>query len=401
MAKAHAGNELPQRWLTLLVLLEYAMCTRDQLRIRKMTPAELVNYGKDLNNAGRDKEASGSLQLRRARKTFKLLSRAMNLPSMSADSKQDQEAKHLLILRMQMRLRMKFRAKRADCIFKCLGCWMLAGRIVLSFKHFHQKTRRIQKFWRKCRQGRLRHMRKTVEKRWLKIERAQLSRELSNDPGGQKEAERLKEAEKRLKDAKPAGGQGETRMGRGRSFTSAAGSGRPMLALGERIEIALLDETQRLRFIANEMRTRRYMLLKEIYAWEQKMDRYWEEVKEWREEKAAKAYLNLKSTLPYPLPPACPSHMPTEEEIADMVQRARRDLSKYARVPTIQESRATLRREMQGGGRKNGKDGVPDLEGLDIKDQGEEGEGWWEDEEEKEMRKMFPGIHAWKTRSAS
>lgn len=188
-------------------------------------------------------------------------------------------------------------------------------------------------------------------------------------------------------------------MRRGKSFASVPSGGqRPMLALSERIEIALMDANLRLRFIANEMRTRRYLLLPLTYAWEQQMDRYWEEVKEWRDEKEARGYLNLKGgPLPPPLPPGCPSHIPTDEELTDMVQRARKDLQNYTRIPTIQESRAAIRRQLQGPTAT--KDGVLDLEGLDQPAGGDDGEGWWEDEDEKEMQKLFPGIHAWKTRN--
>ena len=136
--------------------------------------SKIVSYGKDLSAGG--SSASGSLQLRRARKTFKLLSRAMNLPSglggmSQGETKKEQEEKALVIMRMQMKMRMKFRGRRAQCVFDCLGCWKLAGRIVLTFKHFMHKVRKIQKFWRRCREGRLQKVRRHVEKRWLNLSR--------------------------------------------------------------------------------------------------------------------------------------------------------------------------------------------------------------------------------------
>merc|ERR1712107_195448 len=99
----------------------------------------------------------------------------------------------------------------------------------------------LQRWWRDV-SKRLKDIRDRISKRWERLERAELTRELNK--------------------AAPLPKRGGIAQA-------------PQLPLEEKIQLEKLSDAVRLRFIENEMRARRYLLLPQIQLWQQ-------EVKEWR-----------------------------------------------------------------------------------------------------------------------
>merc|ERR1712023_221671 len=110
----------------------------------------------------------------------------------------------------------------------------------------------------------------------------------------------------------------------------------------------MIPEADRLRFLSAELRYLRYENLSLVKVWEGDIRNYWQQVEQWRESKealvvtaqppdwdrthpgeefrwSAKAGELLGMELgPGPAMPPCPSYLPAEQDLHDIVVRARR-----------------------------------------------------------------------------
>merc|ERR1719482_1059351 len=71
------------------------------------------------------------------------------------------------------------------------------------------------------------------------------------------------------------------------------------------------------------MRVRRYEILPMIDTWKDDMKVYYREVAEWRSEVAISKFMKSKSRSRMPHMPPCPSQVPSDEELVDMIVHAR------------------------------------------------------------------------------
>lgn len=114
---------------------------------------------------------------------------------------------------------------------------------------------------------------------------------------------------------------------------------RETLNADERVQLQMMDDRARRRFIGQELRARRYLLLPQIYVWEDDMRSYLSELHEWRETKRALAVVTdledaWQKAGPMPWPPAKPSYIPSDEELLLMYRRARKDPRDVTQIPT-------------------------------------------------------------------
>lgn len=178
------------------------------------------------------------------------------------------------------KLSIRERRRKAQVLLKCLLDWQ-KGRCITTMLQFAQRVRKLQGWWRRCMQ-RVHEARDKVSRRWERLERAELTRELSrvdNPKFGQ-----------RLSTAK--------------------------LTLEEKIQVEVIEEPVRLRFIEHELRARRYLLLPCMQVWEQDLNRWRHEWEEWSDLRSVCKNLDHCRHLEQPLrwPPTRPSYMPPSHQ---------------------------------------------------------------------------------------
>merc|ERR1719291_153066 len=227
----------------------------------------------------------------------------------------------------QYLLRRNRKRQEARCIVACLKGWRVAGRTFVALKHFAQRVVKMQQWWRRT-SARLREARDRIAKRWERLEREQVGRELNK-------AAPL-----------PVGNVA------GRRNRAASDQRAP---LEERVKAAMTPEDVRNRFLEHELRARRHALLPAILCWEEDVAQWRRNWHSWMEEREAHRALGLEGTVVVPMPvatwpPTRPSYLPSahlpqeftrncecphwcpgrkgDEEILDMWRRCRASLGK-------------------------------------------------------------------------
>lgn len=150
----------------------------------------------------------------------------------------------------------------------------------MAFRRFAQRIVMLQRWWR-ITSKRLREVRDRVSRRWERLERAELTRELNK--------------------AAPLPKRGGVAQ-------------IPLLPLEERIQLEKVSEVVRLRFIEHELRTRRYLLLPQISLWEEEVAKWRDEVSDHSEFRTAHRALGQEppptTEKMFRWPPVRPSYLP-------------------------------------------------------------------------------------------
>lgn len=202
------------------------------------------------------------------------------------------------------KVRVRRSRQHADKVWDVLQRWKQNGNLLMCMKQFFRKVTRIQSWWRRKSHW-LNTIKNRVAKKWKEIERAILSVKLKK--------------------------------------TSSVDN--LMLTLGERVELGLLPDQVRNRFITHEMRFRRYMALPKIEQWAEEMSVYLQEVEDWRNEKTAARILGHKSDTLMPMPPPYVSYYPNDEEIREFCRRAKHNPKGWHPIPTAKGRRELLDQE--------------------------------------------------------
>jgi len=244
------------------------------------------------------------------------------------------------------------RVKRARndmrLVYQSLKGWKVAGRCFYMFKRFAKNIVNLQRWWRSVAR-RLKDTRERISRRWERIERAELHREL------------LRRQEDREKDKQ---------LIRRPTLQSHQ---QPKLSIEEKIELERVDEATRLRFIEQELRARRYFLLPQIHLYEM-------EVRQWRQaqtdiNETRKAHQALGLDVPtgtiFRWPPIRPSHVPGahlqteakgtpcpewcvgrrgDEEIMRMWRRCRKNPRGWTEIPVKATGGTGAKTKWQGAG---------------------------------------------------
>lgn len=135
------------------------------------------------------------------------------------------------------------------------------------------------------------------------------------------------------------------------------------LSLEERVHLAMMDDKTRRSFLERELRARRYHLLPQIHDWEDEMRGFWIKMQEWRETKKAVAVMThgndheaLQRVGPMPWPPARPVCVPKEEELQEIVQRARKNPDNVTQIVQHKSRGASRGRRMSRRGQQGAED---------------------------------------------
>eukprot|EP00933_Yihiella_yeosuensis_P009335 TRINITY_DN115202_c0_g1_i1.p1 TRINITY_DN115202_c0_g1~~TRINITY_DN115202_c0_g1_i1.p1 ORF type:complete len:759 (-),score=145.42 TRINITY_DN115202_c0_g1_i1:71-2326(-) len=290
------------QWLTILAMVQFLEQLSQDHKIRQVPNEEREAYLES-------QKAQGNVFVKNSKATRTLM--LQSSPTL---------ARCILMLSAMT----KFRKKRyqirinAKQVYLAMQSWSVSGRIIINLKHIAHQARLLQAWWRRCSE-RLKEIRESISLRWERFERAHLSVECSKweRPKGGKQVE--------------------------------------VLPLEDRVAMETISKANRLRFIENELRTRRYNLLPAIALWEK-------ECKEWskeyeRQQLEKDAYEALGATYGghlFTFPPTRPSHLPPahppgevtmgtvctihcigrkgDEEIFGWYQRCRQDPLSWTRI---------------------------------------------------------------------
>jgi hypothetical protein len=207
------------------------------------------------------------------------------------------------------KMRVRLRRSRGNKILDALVSWKRTGPLLVTMKRFRRKVLKIQRFWRWCRH----HLAKvcaTITHQWIAVERTFLS-------------------EKFERAASRTGSRGKQNVSReghrpsvGRHSRISLSEQHLTLGLEERVDVAMLDKHHRHRFLVAELRVCRFEALPAIKHWEEQMQIYKDQVKQWRETSAACKVMGATNTMHMPIMPPCPETLPTRPQLFDMVERA-------------------------------------------------------------------------------
>lgn len=247
------------------------------------------------------------------------------------------------------KVQVKRKRREAAKVVKCLGSWKPAGPLVAMFAYL-RAIKKIQGFMRRS----LSHLAETrakVEADWIRIER-----EIAPPPRSEPHA-----AEKRheagegmdLRRHRNRGVTWDPNVPTGKPSQVAHVDGAPKAHCTARRDSFVLtpamamqlagnfmtrEERHRRRILTSEMKKRRKKYVQEHRLWLGDMGRYWRDVHDWRMHRKDCISRGVKPVMDIPSPPPVPSHLPSEEEMIDIVRHAQMTLSPSSRKQKAQAS---------------------------------------------------------------
>ncbi|CAE7512756.1 unnamed protein product [Symbiodinium microadriaticum] len=303
------------KWFTLIWAAGFLRQIQQDQKQRKVPVLERVEYLR---------ENSDNLLVKRSRLTAGQMKEALRMETV-VQSPAVSRLFTSYVASMKMKRNITKAKANAKKVYQALRSWQVAGRVIFALKNVAFQARKIQRFWRAC-SARLREQREKVAQRWEKLERHELTQELS-------------------KWERPAGQRNSNAC----------------LTLEDKIAMELTPKAVRLTFVENELRARRYFLLPAIANWEQECIRWNEEYAARLETKRAYQALGQeegfmeKPEHAFSFPPSRPMHLPPahplgeaargaicslgcpgrkgDEEILDMWRRCRQDPTGWKKVP--------------------------------------------------------------------
>jgi len=308
-------DQMLEKWSTACVVGAFARQLLEELRVRRMSDKERMEYMARTGPFSRMHGPNASRFIQNAVVQSQSIQEMHSAPSGLARLSE-------VATRLQYQMRRHRKQSQASCIVACLQAWRVAGRTFVTLKQFARRVVKMQQWWRRAR-ARLREARDRISKRWERLEREQVGRELNKAAP--------------LPATSPAG-----RRNRPPSDQRAP--------LEERVKAAMTPEEVRNRFLEHELRARRYALLPAILCWEEDVAQWRTNWLRWMEEREAHCALGLEGTVVVPMPvttwpPVRPSHLPCahlpqevtrncecphwcpgrkgDEEILDMLRRCR------------------------------------------------------------------------------
>lgn len=281
------------QWLSLTAAVSFIVRAKEDLQMSRMTAEERQEHinkqgAKGANSRWAKEAMQESL---RKQQMLKIL-----------DDPADRSRVQFLADVMRAHWRIKERRAQTKKLVEALSSWKLFGRMYMQFKAMTSRVIKLQRFFRRF-QARLHHILMKVSHRWERLERAELAKELNK-------ADPLPKAGAAKKGAVPP----------------------PKLSLEEKIQLELIDESTRNRFILNELRARRYRLLPDILVWEDELNQWNEDREAHRKQREAHEALGIEPPeTNFRWPPCRPSHLFPErdrkeegdEQILDLWRTAR------------------------------------------------------------------------------
>lgn len=316
------SRQMAQQWLTLMALVPFIDNLHQELSFRKLRTSERLAFAR--------KKSARKSSIWISKESLESLEEAERLNELC-----DTPALKRIIVRVVTILQMKklVRKCRAEAkkVYSAMFQWQVAGVLLHKMKSVVLKARILQCWWRHCSE-RLKMLRDAVSQRWERLERASLALEFSRSD-------------------KPQIRRQNTRV-------RVCG---PHLSLDDKISLHRIPEDQRLRFIENELRARRFFLLPQIEAWHMEWAAWSLDYERCKLEK--EAFNTLGQAFGHApehgfrFMPIQPSHLPPDhpmsevlgggacsetckgragdEEILEMIRRCSKDPFDWKKVPRI------------------------------------------------------------------
>jgi hypothetical protein len=253
-------------------------------------------------------------KLRRRARTSYLYQRALDIALLEANPSFS-ESMVFLQSWTQLRLRVVRRRRAAKTLMEVLTAWSTAGQLLLSLRKYHFCCRRIQGWWQRKR-ARMIDIRESVKAVWRAEEQDIVHEEL------------MKQDQKGFKRPKPTGPEDP---GKKKVFTKG-------LSMAERMSLMTTKNEVVEDFLAHELRIRRYKILTKVLLWRVHMDEYYDQVENWRMSMEARVVMREREKEdanpdPPPIMPGCPTHIPNDDEVRELVKKCRVNPSYRAPLP--------------------------------------------------------------------
>jgi len=299
-------DQMLEKWSTACVVGAFARQLLEELRVRRMSDKERMEYMARTGPFSRMHGPNASRFIQNAVVQSQSIQEMHSAPSGLARLSE-------VATRLQYQMRRHRKQSQASCIVACLQAWRVAGRTFVTLKQFARRVVKMQQWWRRM-SAHLQEVRDKVAKRWERLEMEPVERELSKA---------------------------------GRRHRAVVD---PRAAPDDRAKVTRTPEDIRNRFVEYELRARRYALLPAILCWEEDVAQWRTNWLRWMEEREAHCALGLEGTVVVPMPvttwpPVRPSHLPCahlpqevtrncecphwcpgrkgDEEILDMLRRCR------------------------------------------------------------------------------
>jgi len=295
------------KWLTILAVIGYATRMAEEWRVRKMSHDERIAYVT---------EAINTIRLKRISRRGDFLHRTVLVGECFMDERFATRAKMIASI-VKTRVMRRHMRKSSAVIVSCMTEWRSVGRLVMQLFRFSARIKKVQRWWRRTSQ-RLQEAIDKVSSQWVRLEQAYLARQIRRE---EKLAAREAVKAAAAAAAKSVGSIKETRPKS--SFNPYD------LTLEELIEVKSVKEAHRMEFIYHELRARRYLLLPALFLYAEGVRKWKEDMEEWRERRKILRALQGETDVGHMdrriflLPPTRPSHMPSDADVMDMLDRAR------------------------------------------------------------------------------
>jgi hypothetical protein len=244
---------------------------------------------------------------------------------------------------MVARIRRKKRSAAIVGIAHCLERWKRGAPMFVRMMAWSRNVKRLQRFWRRTRK-RLAAVRAQIETEWIRIERDIISAEVlpalpvvaakdsskdAKDPSKDgkdpskdaKDPSHVKEA-KDPSHASHAKDQSHHGNSHGSSSKASKRESHTEEAKSVKIKKHMLSDERRRMLLRQELRSRRKQYLPVYTEWLSEMDAYRHHYLEWRQDREVCRAKGIKHVMAKPHKPLQPSHIPSGEELHDIVRAA-------------------------------------------------------------------------------
>lgn len=267
---ASQRNAATAEWLTKVTMISFMAQIRENLKMSKMTYLQRLEYANfDLPTHKRSSVAS----------------QAVNFTRLMHDNK---FGARFALIQSVYKVKRGIEKARQDIgvVHATMQTWRTAGRCLVTLRGLATKVRKLQNWWRACAR-RLHEIRDKLSQRWERLEHAELTFEF-----GKLEPQKVP--------------------------TKRMVAPQPRLALDDRVQLEMMSEFSRIRFLEHELRARRYFLLTRMQLWEKESRKWHAELSSFLLEKQAYQLLGVQREKPditwLPVRPSYlpPNHLPNE-----------------------------------------------------------------------------------------
>lgn len=271
-------------WLAIAAMVSFLRQMNEELKFGRMNCRQqheyVVSHWEDIQD--------GTMQ------TGHLVDNVVDLKVRMEDEAFDRR-RALIECILSAKVRLRRQRKNARLINNCLHTWQ-PGAIWMVIQRLGWRFRLLQ-HWSRCWRRKLRTIREEVSARWRQLEYNVL-------------LEETVEEERVAKKARP-------------------------LSLEKIIDTKRVSAKDRMEFLRHELRYRRYKMLPAIRFWESESQRWHDALEHHREhQQALKTVGALEEATPlFLFPPPRPSHLPNDDELIEMMVRARRNPESWTPIP--------------------------------------------------------------------